>query len=186
MTDVVKSRRADAQRNYDRLVQAARDTFAARGGDASMEEIAKTAGVGIGTLYRHFPKRIDVVQAVYKEDVDELVRTAEVLVTAADSWAALEKWLDAYVAYLETKLAMITELRVAFEKNPDLKLEIKARVEDATAMVLGRAQAEGKARKDVDANDVMQLIGGMCMGVGATPIQNKKLLPVILAGLRAE
>lgn len=184
MTDL-KPRRADAQRNYDLLVKAARETFAAKGGDAPMEEIAKTAGVGIGTLYRHFPKRMDVVEAVYREDVDGLVLKAEELAQLSDPWLALEQWLDAYVLYVEAKVAMLTELRAAFERDPQIKLEIKARVEDATSLVLGNAQKAGVARKDVDASDLMQLVGGMCMGVGATPVQNRKLLPVILAGLKA-
>jgi len=81
--------RADAQRNYERLVAAARAVFAQQGGGASMEAIAKEAGVGVGTLYRHFPKRIDVVEAVYREDVDELTTVAESAVATMEPWPAL-------------------------------------------------------------------------------------------------
>ncbi|HLY84538.1 MAG TPA: helix-turn-helix domain-containing protein, partial [Acidimicrobiales bacterium] len=82
--------RADAKRNYELLVSAARDVFAAEGSDASMEAIARKAGVGVGTLYRHFPKRIDVVEAVYRGDVDELVATAEQAVAELEPLAAVE------------------------------------------------------------------------------------------------
>ena len=185
MTDTMKAKRVDAQRNFDALVSAARETFALRGGEASMEEIAKTAGVGIGTLYRHFPKRIDLVEAVYREDVQGLVDTAARLAQLEDAWSALEQWLDAYVVYVEAKVVMLTELRAAFEKSPEMKVAIRQQVEDATALVLGKAQASGVARTDVDANDLMSLVGGMCMGIGSTPVQNRRLLPVILAGLRS-
>src|ERR1700691_3004606 len=95
-----RPQRADAQRNYDRLVAAAREVFAQQGGGASMESIAKEAGVGVGTLYRHFPKRIDVVEAVYREDVDELIDVAEsVVVVALEPWPALVAWLEAFVLY---------------------------------------------------------------------------------------
>ena len=184
MTDTVRSKRADAKRNYERLVSAARDTFAERGGDASMEEIAKVAGVGIGTLYRHFPKRIDVVEAVYRTDVDTLVEAANALSTHSDPWQGLESWLDAYVTYVEGKRTFLTELHAAFEKNPQLKVDARERIEGAAQVVLGRAQEAGKARLDVSAKDVMHLIGGMCMAAGSTPEQNRRLLVVVLAGLR--
>ena len=82
--------RADARRNYERLVEAARKVFADQGGDASIEAIAMQAGVGVGTLYRHFPKRIDLVEAVYRDDVDALVGSAERGLTELDPWAALD------------------------------------------------------------------------------------------------
>ena len=86
-----------------------------------MEAIAKQAGVGVGTLYRHFPKRIDVVEAVYRDDVDALVGSAERGVADLDPWAALAGWLRAYVDYARAKRTFLNELHEAFEKNPDLK-----------------------------------------------------------------
>src|SRR3984957_21133554 len=102
--------RADARRNYERLVVAARDVFAKHGGEASMEAIAKQAGVGVGTLYRHFPKRIDVVEAVYRNHVDVLVGTADRGLAQLDPWAALEAWLWAYVDYGRAKRTFLNEL----------------------------------------------------------------------------
>src|ERR1700734_3344562 len=88
--------RADARRNYERLVAAAREVFAREGGSASMEAIAREAGVGVGTLYRHFPKRIDVVEAVYRTDVDTLVLAAEKAVANLEPWPALVNWLEEF------------------------------------------------------------------------------------------
>src|SRR5580700_3039110 len=95
--------RADARRNYDLLVEAARKVFADQGGGASMEAIAKQAGVGAGTLYRHFPKRIDLVEAVYRDDVDALINTADRGLADLDPWSAVVAWLRAYVDYAHTK-----------------------------------------------------------------------------------
>src|ERR1700734_3207859 len=95
--------RADARRNYERLVGAARKVFADQGGGASMEAIAKEAGVGVGTLYRHFPKRIDVGGAVYRDDVDELVGDAARFAESLEPLAALEAFLAAYLAYGRSK-----------------------------------------------------------------------------------
>src|SRR5580693_5104141 len=92
--EATRPQRADAKRNYERLVAAARTVFAQEGGGASMEAIAKEAGVGVGTLYRHFPRRIDVVEAVYREDVDELIDVAESVGVTMEPWPALVAWLE--------------------------------------------------------------------------------------------
>jgi AcrR family transcriptional regulator len=150
--------RADARRNYDHLVVAARKVFAEQGGGASMEAIAKEAGVGVGTLYRHFPKRIDIVEAVYRDDVDALVSLAE---------------------------RSLNELHEAFEKNPDLKPASRDRIFDACERVLRRAQDAGAARRDIDGTDLMQLLSPMCMNSTLTPSQGERLLAMVLDGLRS-
>src|SRR5271163_2451191 len=111
--------RADARRNYELLVGAAREVFAAEGGGASMEAIARRAGVGVGTLYRHFPKRIDVVEAVYRTDVDNLVHSAEQAVASLEPWPAVVTFLQAFVRYAQGKRTFLNELHEAFDKNPD-------------------------------------------------------------------
>ena len=128
--------RADARRNYERLVDAARKVFADRGGSASMEAIAQQAGVGVGTLYRHFPQRVDLVEAVYHDDVDALVASAERGLTELDPWDALEAWLRAYVDYAQTKRTFLNELHEAFEKNADLKVASRERIGTAFGQVL--------------------------------------------------
>jgi AcrR family transcriptional regulator len=177
--------RADARRNYERLVDAARKVFADQGGGASMEAIAKQAGVGVGTLYRHFPKRIDIVEAVYREDVDLLVGSVDGGLSQLDPWEALEAWLRAYVDYGRSKRTFLNELHEAFEKNPDLKPASRERIFAACDRVLARAQEAGRARSDIDGRDLMQLVSPMCMNGSLTAEQGDRLLAMVLDGLRA-
>jgi AcrR family transcriptional regulator len=176
--------RADASRNRARLVDAARAAFAARGSSTTVEEVAKAADVGVGTLYRHFPRRIDLVEAVYREDVDELVAQATELSTTAGPWDGLVGWLDGFVRYAQAKRTFLTELHEAFEKNPDLAVQSREKIAGAAGEVLRRAQDAGLARADVSQEDLMQLVGGMCMARGATEEQNLGLLTFVLDGIR--
>ena len=182
---VARPLRADARRNRDRLLAAAREVLAARGSDAAMDEIARAADVGVGTLYRHFPRRIDLVEAVYLEDVDGLVALADRVALEAGPWDALVTWLQGFVRYARSKRTFLTELHEAFEKSPDLALASRERIRSAAGLVLTRAQESGLARGDVDAADLMQLVGGMCMARSAEPEQNERLLGLVLDGLRA-
>jgi AcrR family transcriptional regulator len=182
--EVARPMRADAKRNYERLVTAARTVFAQEGGGASMEAIAKEAGVGVGTLYRHFPKRIDVVESVYREDVDELQTVAESATATLEPWPALVAWLEAFVRYAMGKKRFLNELHEAFEKNPDLRSASRERIVSALDIVLTRAQEAGVVRSDVDAPDLMQLLGSMCMSATLTPDQSGRLLVMIEDGLR--
>ncbi len=182
--DPTRPQRADAKRNYERLVAAAREVFAQQGGGASMDSIAKEAGVGIGTLYRHFPKRIDLVEAVYREDVDELVRVAESVVAGMEPWPALVAWLEAFVRYATGKRRFLNELHEAFEKNPELRIVSRDRIEGALSMVLTPAQEAGEVRSDLDGPDLMQLLGSMCMSASLTADQSARLLVMIEDGLR--
>ena len=176
--------RADARRNRERLVTAARAVLTARGGEASMDEIAKAADVGVGTLYRHFPRRIDLVEAVYREDVDGLVALADEVAEQLEPWPALERWLEGFVAYAQVKRTFLTELHEAFEKSPDLALQSRDRMRTALGRVLARAQAAGVARPDLDGADLMQLVGGMCMARAAHEEQTLRLLRLVLDGVR--
>ncbi|MHB8438165.1 MAG: TetR/AcrR family transcriptional regulator [Acidimicrobiales bacterium] len=182
----VRPKRADALRNYDLLVDAARQVFAADGGGASMEAVARKAGVGIGTLYRHFPKRIDLVEAVYTDDVEELSGVAHKAVAELEPWPAVVAFLEAFVRYARTKRTFLDELREAFDKHPDLKLRSREQIDDATELVIGRAQRAGVVRDDVDGRDVMQLLGPMCTSPTLTDEQSIRLLPMILDGLRVQ
>lgn len=182
-TAVTRPMRADARRNYERLVEAAREVFAREGGGASMEAIARQAGVGVGTLYRHFPKRIDVVEAVYRTDVDTLVETAEGVVTDLEPWPAVVAFLEAFVRYAQGKRTFLNELREAFEKNPGLRLDMLERVQQAMQLVVERAQDAGVVRTDVSGPDLMQLVGPMCTNAALSEDQSKRLLSMILDGL---
>jgi AcrR family transcriptional regulator len=178
--------RADARRNQEKLVEAARQVFAKYGGEASMEAIAKQAGVGVGTLYRHFPKRVDVVEALYRSDVDVLVAAADSALSVPDAWDGLAGWLEAYVRYSMTKKTLLNELHEAFAKDPQLKLASRDRIVQALSRVLERAQSQKLARDDVDAGDVMQLLGTMCMSATLTEPQARRLLAMVLDGLRRQ
>ena len=178
--------RADARRNYERLLVAAREVLMARGSDASVEEIAKAAEVGIGTLYRHFPRRIDLVEAVYREDVDGLVALAATVAEEHEPWDGLVAWLEGFLAYAAAKRTFLTELHEAFEKNPDLALQSREKVRGAAGTVLERAQQAGVARTDIDGADLMQLVGGMCMARTTIPGQNERLLLLLLDGIRLQ
>jgi AcrR family transcriptional regulator len=177
--------RADARRNYELLVAAAREVFAAQGSEAAMETVAKRAGVGVGTLYRHFPRRIDLVEAVYRTDVDRLVAEADAQAATPDAWSALHAWLEAFVDYARTKRTFLNELHEAFEKNPQLRVASRERIEGALGQVLARAQAAGLVRRDVDGADVMQLLGSMCTSATLTEGQIERLLVVVEDGLRS-
>lgn len=179
-----KPMRADARRNYERLLAAGRDVLTARGSEASMEEIAKAADVGVGTLYRHFPRRIDLVEAVYREDVDGLTTLAGQLAESAGPWEGLVEWLQAFVRYAQSKRVFLTELHEAFEKNPNFKLDSRDKIATAAATVLRRAQQAGVARSDIDESDLMQLVGGMCMARASSMPQNERLLRLVLDGIQ--
>jgi AcrR family transcriptional regulator len=140
--------------------------------------------VGVGTLYRHFPKRIDVVEAVYRDDVDVLVGSVDRGLTQLDPWSALEAWLHAYVDYGRSKRTFLNELHEAFEKNPDLKPASRDRIWAACNQVLTRAQAAGLARTDIDGQDLMQLVSPMCMNGTLSAEQGRRLLIMVLDGLR--
>jgi AcrR family transcriptional regulator len=185
-TVTARPMRADAKRNYELLVTAARTVFDQEGGGASMEAIAKEAGVGIGTLYRHFPKRIDLVEAVYVDDVDELETVARTVSVELEPWAAFVAWLEAFVRYAMGKKRFMNELHEAFEKDPGLRSASRERIVSALSIVLTAAQEAGVVRSDVDAPDLMQLLGSMCMSATLTPDQSARLLVMIEDGLRPQ
>ena len=176
--------RADARRNYEALVTAARAVFSEEGGGASMEAVARRAELGIGTLYRHFPRRIDLVEAVYRNDIDELVAAAEKAVANREPMDAVAEFLHAFVRYAEGKRTFLNELHEAFDKNPELRLRSRQRIDQAMELVIGRAQRAGSVRGDVDGSDVMQLVTPMCTNATLTADQSERLLRMIIDGLR--
>jgi AcrR family transcriptional regulator len=183
-SDAGRPKRADARRNRELLVTAARQVFAREGGGASMEAIARQAGVGIGTLYRHFPHRIDIVEAVYRDDVDELVQTAEQVTTELEPWPAIVAFFHAFVRYAQGKRTFLNELHEAFDKNPDLKSRSRERIEEAMELVVGRGQQSGVVRTDVSGAELMQLVSPMCINATFSEEQSTRLLSMILDGLR--
>lgn len=178
--------RADARRNRELLIDAAREVFSAQGAGASMEAIAKAAGVGVGTLYRHFPNRLDLVEAVYQTDVGELWDTAQRVSADLEPWPAVEAFFEAFLRYARTKQALMSELQQAFEKKPELRPRARGMLESSFDLVIDRAKAAGAVRPDVSGADVMQLVSPVCTNAGIEPEQANRLLRMILDGMRAD
>ncbi|MET7708255.1 helix-turn-helix domain-containing protein [Micromonospora sp. NPDC005413] len=175
-----RPKRADARRNYDALVAAARDAFAENGAAASLEDVARRAGVGIGTLYRNFPSRRHLFEAVYVEEVRALSRSAEDL-AELPPWDALVAWLHRFVAYVATKRALAEQLLHDSEIFQSCRTEIYA----AGQPLMERAQAAGAVRDDIGFDDVVRLISGLTMAQFPSPEQRDRVLGVALDGLRA-
>jgi AcrR family transcriptional regulator len=178
--------RADARRNRELLVAAAKEVFSSQGAGASMEAIAKQAGVGVGTLYRHFPNRLDLVEAVYETDVEELWESAQRVVAELEPWPAVEAFFVAFKRYTQTKRTLMAELHQAFEKNPDMRSRARGRIDASFDLVIDRAKAAGAVRGDVTGADVVQLVGPICTNTGIEPGQAARLLGMVLDGLRAD
>ncbi len=187
-TDGVPSRapklRADAARNRARLVATARDVFATQGGDASLEQIAKAAEVGIGTLYRHFPTRLDLLEAVYRDEVDLLRETAEKVVPNHPPAEALELWLEAFVDYAATKKHIFSELVEAVGRESELMTHSRAVIYGTAETLLTAAQEAGQIRPDVTSEDVLRLVGGCTMMPNFDREQTRRILGVVMDGLR--
>lgn len=176
-----RPKRADARRNYEKLLTAARGTFAEHGVSASLEEIARRAQVGIGTLYRHFPTRHDLFQSVYVDEVETLCRAADELADLPP-FDALAGWLRRFVAYFATKRA----LAEALSHESELFRSGRDAIYAAGEPLLRRAQVSGAARADVSIDDVIRLVGGIIMIHDAEPEQLDRLLGIALDGLRAQ
>jgi AcrR family transcriptional regulator len=177
--------RADARRNYDKLIAATREVLAAGGDDVSLEEVARRAGVGIGTLYRRFPNRLALLEAVYREDVDTLVTSADTLVAEREPWDAFAEWLDRFVTYAATKKVLFHELIEAVGRDSELVTHSRQAVGAAADAVLDNAKAAGVVRADVASADVIRLVGGCTMMPGSDMAQRKRMLEIVLAGVRA-
>ncbi len=180
-------KRADARRNYDRLLAAAAAVFAERGADdVSLEEIARRAGVGIGTLYRHFPARQALLEAVYKDQVDGLEVLAGKLLAAESPGAALGEWMRAFVAFGRTKRSMSSALVATIGKNSEFMSACSATLRSCTEALLSRAQEAGEARREVQGADIMRLAHALIMATELAPAdadQPDRLLGLVVDGV---
>jgi AcrR family transcriptional regulator len=182
--------RADARRNRQRLLAAALAAFTEHGADdASLDEIARRAGVGIGTLYRHFPTRQALLEAVFRDQVEELCASARDHAAAAASPAqALADWLRALTAFGATKRNLTSSLMSGPEgKRSELAMSCSAMIREAVAGLLAEAQRSGEIRPDVDATDLLRLSHALALA-GELPSthadQPERLMRVLLDGLR--
>jgi AcrR family transcriptional regulator len=180
-----RPKRADARRNYDKLIAAARDAFTEEGGSASLEEVARRAGVGIGTLYRNFPTRQDLLEAVYVEEVEAVCRTAEDLMDDPP-WEALVAWLHRFLDYVATKQALSQELFNHLGRDADVFRGCRTAFYAAGDRLLVRAQDSGDVRTDVSIDDVVMLVAGISKMPATGEGQIPRILNIALEGLRRQ
>ena len=178
--------RVDALRNRDRLLKAAKTVFSAGGPDASLEAVARAAGVGIGTLYRHFPTREALFEAVYRHEVQQLADLAERLKKEAQPIEALRQWMRSIVKFVATKKGMSTALALALAKDSDLVSDSSDRLTRAISLLLEQAVAAGEVRSDVGPEDLLRAIVGMCYTHDQPGWQKNvlRLVDIFVDGLR--
>jgi AcrR family transcriptional regulator len=177
--------RADARQNHARLITAATAAFAERGADAPLEDIARRAGVGIGTLYRHFPTRLDLQAAVFRSQVGAVCGEGEALLETAAPEQAFAGWLRALGGYLVTKRGLSHALIEAVGIESELISSCWVAMRETTERLLSNAQQAGVIRPDVDATDVMRLVHGVAVSTEKAPERADMLMSVMLDGLRA-
>ena len=182
-TLISRPKRADARRNYEKVLAAAREAFAEGGESTALEEIARRAGVGIGTLYRHFPNRQALLEALYVNEVEEVCRSAGEL-DDSDPWDALNAWFERLMGYLATKQALAHELLNYLDTDAPLFRACRSSLYDAGDPLLKRAQEAGFVRQDVDFPEVMQMVVGIAKIPASDPSQVEHILRVALDGLR--
>jgi|HubBroStandDraft_5_1064220.scaffolds.fasta_scaffold15994_5 AcrR family transcriptional regulator len=182
--------RADAQRNYQRLLDAAVAVFAEHGADdASLEEIARRAGVGIGTLYRHFPTRQALLEAVYRDQVDGMRAKADELLASDSPSDALAEWLRALSAFSSTKRSLTAALLETLGKDSELLSACSAVIYGAADELLIRAKEVGAVRPDADGRDLMRLVHAVNIAAQHAPTdpgQRDRLIGIILDGLKPQ
>ncbi|HET9654420.1 MAG TPA: helix-turn-helix domain-containing protein [Kineosporiaceae bacterium] len=181
----VRPMRADARRNRESLLLAAERAFSEQGVEVSLEEVARRAGVGIGTLYRHFPARDALVEAVYRREVEIVCEAAETMLCELPPEQALVAWTDRFVRYAATRRGMSIALKSMVGAESDLFAYTQERVRGAASAILTAAADAGVIRRGVDPMDVLRLLSGICLVTGpALEEQAPRLVSLVLDGLR--
>jgi AcrR family transcriptional regulator len=179
--------RADAKRNRDALLESAAQAFTEHGTAASLEDVARRAGVGIGTLYRHFPTRDALVEAAYRHGVEELCDSADELLATQAPDLALQAWMLQFVGYVATKRGLAGTLKLsAPDTHAELFAYVHERMRQAMNSLVKAASAAGLIRADVDGFDLIRALGGICMVSDQTGWQEqaRRLVSLLMDGLR--
>jgi AcrR family transcriptional regulator len=175
--------RADAQRNLDALLLSAKEVFATSGVDAPVREIAERAGVGIGTFYRHFPQRADLIAAVFRQEIDACAEAAPILASEHAPGEALAKWMQRYAAFIATKRGLAPALHSGNPAFETLRAYFEQRVRPALRTLLQSAVAAGEIRDDVESDDLLHAVASLCM-----PAQDDdrahRMVALLIDGLR--
>jgi AcrR family transcriptional regulator len=182
-TQILPRQRADAQRNRAKLITAAREAFSTDGTSTSLEDIARRAEVGIGTLYRHFPTRLALVEAIYVDEVEALCDSAHD-VSGLQPWDALVGWLRRFVSYVATKQALAEELFAHMGPDAEVFTSCRVAIYATGEPLLERAQQAGVVRPDTDFTEVVRMVGGIAKIAPADPRQIARILDIALDGLR--
>lgn len=178
--------RADARRNRDKLIEIAAQAFADNGVETSLEDIARKAGVGIGTLYRHFPTREHLVEVVYLRELQNLADAADELSRTEAADVALEQWMRRFVNYMATKRGMASSLKIIASSNSTMFAEGFGRIRSSFDTLLTTAQAQGLIRKDIGQSDLMHAMSSI-YSIPDTPEWRdsaNRLIGLLMDGLR--
>lgn len=184
VSEIVAARRPtrkDAARNYDALIAAAREAFAEHGAEAALEDVARRAGVGIGTLYRNFPTRRHLFESVYADEVNTLCRVAAE-VADQEPWEALTAWLDRFTGYMVTKRAV----REALNDESEIFAACRDSMYAAGGPLFERAQRAGEVREDMQFADLLRMVAGITATTFDDDTQRDRVLSIALDGVRAK
>ena len=172
-------------RNRELLITAAAAAFSAKGAEVPLEDIARDAGVGIGTLYRHFPTRNSLVEAVYRHEVDVLCQSADELLATLPPDQALAGWMQLFVRHVATKRGMLSVLKPMLSSNATFFAETKGRATAAATKLLDAGVAAGTVRPDVTGADLLRAVGGICMSTDQERSDaSDRLVGLLFDGLR--
>ena len=184
----VRKPRADAQRNRDGLLAAAKAAFGEVGAEASLDEIARRAGVGIGTLYRHFPTREAVVEAVYRREVQQLADAAPRLIESLPPAEALRAWMRLFIDYIAAKKVIAPALKSLVGGGSALYADSSTRITEAMALLVEQARASGDIRHNADSADLLRALVGFAY-VNSAPdweASARRLIDLLIDGLRSQ
>jgi AcrR family transcriptional regulator len=177
--------RADAQRNMDALLEAAMAVFVTSGVDAPVRQIATKAGVGLGTVYRHFPQRSDLIAAVFRHEIDACANAAPVLAVEHEPGEALARWLLRYVDFVAAKRGLAPALHSGDPAFDTLRAYFEQRLRPALKTLLESAAAAGEVRTDVDADDILGAVASLCMhAFDQGPEHARRMVSLFVDGLR--
>ena len=177
--------RADAQRNLDALLQAAKAVFATSGVDAPVREIAERAGLGVGTVYRHFPQRSDLIAAVFRREIDACAAEAPILAAEYPPFEALARWMQRYAAFIATKRGLATALHSGNPAFDPLPAYFQQRLQPAFRALLDSAAAAGEIRAGVDPEDLLGAVASLCMSShNDGPGRAERMVALLVDGLR--
>lgn len=182
-----RRRRADAQRSNDALLEAAKTVFARSGVDAPVREIAEQAGLGLGTIYRHFPQRADLVAAVFRREMDACADAAADLAARRPPFEALAEWLLRYADFVGTKRGLAKVLHSGDPAFAALPAHFEQRLRPAFRALFDRAAAAGTIRPDVKVEDLLRAVGNLCMAGGPGDADHgRRMVTVLTDGLRSQ